>query len=88
MDFSKLKKGDKVRVSGGPYYLAKCGKKIKMGERGVGVFIELHPDGKGILVLFEGNASPSYVYVGPCIVSDITGTILRPHKVSKKRPRR
>jgi len=84
---SKIKEGDRVRVSGGPYYLTKCGKKIKLGERGLGTFVGLHPDGKGALVLFDNERTSSYVYIGPEGVSSLTGTILRPHRISKKRRR-
>lgn len=77
--------GDKVRVSGGPYYLAKDGKKIKLGERGIGVFMGTHPDGNGVLIVFNGDKSSSYVYTGPTQVSPITGTTMTSHKISKKR---
>jgi hypothetical protein len=84
----RLKEGDKVRVSGGPYYLTKEGKKIKLGERGVGTFMGMHPDGNGALIAFNGDKSSSYVYVGPTHVSPITGTTMTSHKISKKRYRR
>lgn len=85
MKSSRFNEGDKVRVSGGPYYLTRCGKKIKLGESGLGVFKGLHPDGKGALIVFDGERASSYVYIGPTEVSPITGTHLRPHKISKKR---
>lgn len=83
---SNIKQGDKVRVSGGPYYLTKDGRKIKLGESGIGTFVEMHIDGKGALVSFDSK-SVSYVYVGPECVAPLTGTVLRPHKISKKRKR-
>jgi hypothetical protein len=84
-NINSLKKGDKVRVSGGPYYLTKDGKKIKLGERGIGVFMEAHPDGKGILITFNSDNSPRYVYTGPTHISPITGAFMTSHKISKKR---
>lgn len=80
-----IKEGDKVRVSGGPYYLTKDGKKIRLGERGNGIFTGFHPDGNGALVMFNGDKSSSYVYIGPSHVSPLTGTMMVPHKISKKR---
>lgn len=80
-----LKKGDKVKVSGGPYYLTRSGVKIKLGESGLGIFLEFHKDGKGAIVLFNGERTSTYVYVGEEITSSLTGTIMRPHKISKKR---
>jgi hypothetical protein len=81
----RLKEGDKVRVSGGPYYLTKDGKKISLGERGIGVFMGNHPDGNGVLIMFNGEKSSSYVYTGPDHVAPLTGTIMTSHKIRKKR---
>jgi hypothetical protein len=80
-----LNEGDRVRISGGPYYVTKDGKKISMGEKGEGVFTSATADGKGIYVRFPKYGSPRYVYIGPQGVSEETGTILRPHKVVKLR---
>ena len=82
---ARIKEGDRVRVSGGPYYLTKCGKKIKLGETGSGTFLGLHQDGKGAIVLFDNQRTSTYVYIGPQEVSSLTGTTLRPHKISKRR---
>lgn len=71
--------------SGGPYHLSQCGKKLKMGERGIGTFISATDDGKGVMIKF-GRLGPSrFVYIGPEYVSQITGIVMRPHKVVKLR---
>lgn len=82
-----LEKGDKIRVSGGPYYPSKSGKKISMGEHGVGEFISADEKGSVIYVKF-GNSSPKFVYIGPEGVSETTGTVLRPHKITKLRKKK
>ena len=80
-----LEIGDKVRVSAGPYYPSKDGTKIGMGESGVGIFTGFDPQGKGIYVQFERGTCSRYVYIGPEYVSEVTGTVLRPHKITKIR---
>jgi hypothetical protein len=79
-----LHEGDRVRVSGGPYFLAQSGNKISMGERGVGTFVGVEENGMAIFVQF-GHGAARRVYIGPETVSEVTGTILRPHKVVKMR---
>jgi hypothetical protein len=81
----KLEKGDKIRVSSGPYYVSSSGVKINLGEKGIGKFIEASEDGTAIYVSFSGDTAIKYVYIGPEKVSPLTGTILRPHKISKIR---
>ena len=81
-----LEVGDKVRISGGPYYLAKSGNKISMGEKGVGTFWSAQADGHAIYVKFGGVlGSIRFVYIGPEHMSQSTGTVMRPHKITKLR---
>ena len=80
-----LEKGDKVRVSGGPYYQSMAGNKISLGEKGVGTFVSAQEDGTAIHVVFNGENASKYVYIGPEKVASNTGTIMRPHKVIKAR---
>lgn len=75
--------GEKVKVKKGPYYKTSDGVKIKFGCSGVGVVESVLED--GLLIKFEGESSSRYVYTGPEKVSPLTGTILSPHKISKKR---
>lgn len=80
-----LNEGDKIRVTAGPYYVTKDGKKIGMGEHGVGTFVrEVDEKGAAIYVKF-GTGTARFVYIGPKYVSDVTGTIMRPHKIVKLR---
>lgn len=81
-----LEPGDKIRVSAGPYYLAKSGNKIGMGEKGRGIFVSAEEDGTAIYVKFGGGLSSArYVYIGPEHISEATGTVMRPHKITKLR---
>jgi len=83
-----LNEGDQIRVSGGPYYLTKDGRKISMGEHGVGTFVGADPKGDAIYVQFTKYSTTRYVYIGPEGVSETTGTILRPHKIVKVRKKK
>lgn len=83
-----LEKGDKIRVSGGPYYPSKSGSKISMGEKGVGEFVGADEKGQAIYVKFGNNSVPRFVYIGPEGISEATGTILRPHKITKLREKK
>lgn len=78
-----LEPGDKIRVSAGPYFLSKSGKKIGMAEKGLGVFMSVDESGNAIYVRF-GHAT-RYVYIGPEHFSETTGTTMRPHKITKVR---
>lgn len=82
-----LEPGDKIKVSGGPYYLAKSGNKIGMGEKGVGTFVSAEENGEAIYVKFGRGiySTVRFVYIGPEHVSEATGTIMRPHKITKLR---
>ena len=81
----ELKEGDKIRVSGGPYYQSASGGKISLGQKGIGKFISASEDGSALYVVFQGDPSVRYVYIGPEKISPLTGTIMRPHKISKIR---
>lgn len=81
-----LNEGDKVRVSSGPYYLTQSGKKIGMGEKGVGKFMGVVDEkGDAIYVQFGNGGATRYVYIGPEYISEVTGTTMRPHKIVKLR---
>ena len=82
-----LNEGDKVRVSGGPYYVTKDGKKISMGDHGLGTFVGVADEkGTAIYVKFgTGYSAARFIYIGPEYVSDVTGTIMKPHKIVKLR---
>ena len=78
-----LNEGDKVRVSQGPYFPSKSGKKIGMGHHGLGVFVGV-VDENAIYVKF-GHESPRYIWIGKEHISETTGTVMRPHKIVKVR---
>lgn len=83
-----LEKGDRIRVSEGPYYLSNSGARIKLGEKGTGVFTGSSSDGTSISVTFDRDQTSKYVYIGPEKVSPTTGTIMRPHKITKIRKKK
>ena len=84
---SKLVKGDRFRVAGGPVYVATTGQKIPMYERGVFLFdryCEQGPakwieafgsDGSGRVVLWVGRATRS---------KSVPGMVRRPYRVTRK----
>lgn len=81
-----LEEGDKVRVSGGPYYLSQSGRKIGMGESGTGIFASAEENGEAIYVRFDRKSSTArFVYIGPERFSESTGVTLRPHRIVKLR---
>lgn len=82
-----LNEGDRIRVSNGPYYLCKSGKKINMGHKGVGTFVGVDSSGDSLLVKFR-NESAQSVYIGKEYVSELTGTIYQPHKIVKLRKKK
>ena len=77
-----LQPGDEVRVSQGPYYVCKSGKKINMGVSGKGSYIRAHSE-EHIYIKFSQRTE--LIYIGPEYVSELTGTIMRPHKITKLR---
>ena len=81
-----LEEGDRIRVSGGPYYLSQSGRKIGMGESGIGTFFKAAENGEAIYVKFDRKSSSAcFVYIGPERFSEATGVTLKPHKVVKLR---
>lgn len=80
-----LCEGDKVKVSGGPYYRSDSGNKISMGQKGIGIFKYADEKGEGIFVQFDLLSSPRYVYMGEDKVSEKTGIVFKAHKISKIR---
>lgn len=79
-----LNPGDDVRVTQGPYYVCKDGKKINMGHTGKGVYLRSH-DEENILVRFPSQSRSEIIYIGPEYISDLTGMVMRPHKIAKVR---
>lgn len=82
-----FRKGDKMRVSSGPYYPSKDGKKVSMGE--CGVYIFSHVDEQGhVWATSIKRKTLCLIYVGEEYVSDRTGTVMRPHKLRKIRKKK
>lgn len=81
-----FREGDKMRVSGGPYFPSSKGKNISMGEKGV--FIFSHADDQGNIWAKDKNGHLRLIYMGEEHVSDLTGTVKRPHKLVKIRKKK
>lgn len=81
-----LREGDKIRVSSGPYYLTQSGEKIRMGESGVGYFVDADEDGRILYIRFGNgiNSLIRVVYIGEKYTSEM-GTVMKPHKITKMR---
>lgn len=75
-----------MRVSGGPYFPSSNGKKINMGEKGV--FIFSHVDDQGHIWAKDKTGHLRLIYMGEEHVSDLTGTVKRPHKLVKIRKKK
>ena len=77
-----FREGDKMRVSGGPYYQTKEGQKIKMGVSGMYFFSHVDEQGN---VWVQDKGGQQLVYMGEPYISDKTGTHMEPHKLRKVR---
>lgn len=80
-----LNEGDKIRVSGGPYFMSKSGNKVCMGEKGVGVFTGVVDEKENAIFVKFNTGIPKYVYIGPEYISETTGTVMKAHKIVKAR---
>lgn len=78
-----LREGDKIRISEGPYYPTKDGRKIKMGLSGLHYFS--HLDDQGNVWVRNSQGTLAMVYMGKEHLSEMTGTYMRPHKIKKIR---
>ena len=81
-----FREGDKMRVSGGPYYPTKDGRKIKMGLSGLHTFS--HVDEQGFVWVKGKEGSLKMMYMGPPHLSEVTGTYMTPHKLRKVRKKK
>jgi hypothetical protein len=79
-----LEAGDQVRVSGGPFYITEAGKKISMGEKGIGRFEKSADNGEALWIRFP-SCGARFVYIGPEKVSKATGIIYKAHSIVKLR---
>ena len=79
-----LQPGDKIRVTQGPYFVCNSGKVVNLGHRGKGIY--LRAEKNNIWVKFSDRSD--LIYIGPEYVSEATGSIMRPHKISKIREKK
>ena len=80
-DWKSLKKGDKIKVSGGPYYLHE-GELIPMGYRGK--FIVEAVDSKGIQAFgIDKTCGFAHIYMGEDYQNADTGIWKTKHKLLK-----
>lgn len=82
-----FRKGDKMRVSSGPYFPAKNGTKICMGEKGVYIFSHIDDQGN-VWATSVKRRVMCLIYVGEEKISESTGTVMRPHKLRKVRKKK
>ncbi len=85
-----LRAGDKIRVSGGPYYEAHDAAgnvvKTKMAERGVMIFLGYCESGTSRWIEAHGTAGFAALHIGPEeISSEIPGLVRRPYRITKVR---
>jgi ribosomal protein L40E len=80
-DWSELKSGDMIKVSGGPVWIGADGNEIPMGYSGVYAVQSL--DSNGILACGADRTSGfCHIWMGGEILSDM-GILKRPHRVFK-----
>ena len=77
-----FREGDKMRVSGGPYYETKDGKRIKMGVSGICIFSHVDEQGN---IWVSGKGGKRILYMGKPHLSETTGTHMVPHVLRKVR---
>ena len=86
-----LERGDKFRVSGGPYYRLAGGEKIPMAARGVFTLVAVARDRSRVYLLGYGAGGYSLLHVSGRRRSSISGLVCRPYRVrraaGKKNPR-
>lgn len=78
-----FREGDKMRISGGPYYPSSNGTNINMGEKGIHFFS--HVDEQGNIWARNRGGALRLIYMGEERVSEITGTHFCSHKLVKIR---
>jgi len=85
-----LRPGDRVRVSGGPYWEQPSPDggvtKVRMGERGIMVFEEYCRLGKSQWVVARGESGYAALHVGPEErSSEVPGLVRRPYRLRRVR---
>ena len=87
-----LAPGDRIRVSGGPYYRLPSGEKIPLAARGVFVLLAVDAGRRGrVQLLAYGSGGFAVLHVAGRRRSRIEGLVCRPYRVrragSQKNPR-
>lgn len=84
-DWRSLEKGDKIKVTNGPYFL-KDGDLIPMGYKGK--FVVENIDDKGILAWgIDKSGGIAHIYMGPEYLNKETGVTKVAHKILKLKRR-
>jgi hypothetical protein len=83
-----FREGDKMRISGGPYYQGVSGKKYHMGVKGLYTFSHVDEDGHVWARSCAQGGNLRMVYMGEEKTSEETGTHFRPHKLVKVRKKK
>lgn len=79
-----LRRGDRLRISGGPIYTTADGVNLRIGERGRYRFIRAET-ADYILCRPERETAAVLVYVGQVRPGTVDGVTLKPHRVRKVR---
>lgn len=84
-----LTRGDRIKLSLGPYYQCKSGRKVPVGPRGSVLFLGSVSDPAGSEVIYvqkEGHAETVTLKYGDG-VGTASGVVHRPYKITKERLR-
>lgn len=85
-DWKSLVKGDKIKITNGPYFLTKDNELIPMGYRGK--FVVEKIDDKGILAWgLDKSGGIAHIYMGPETKNKETNVIKVAHKILKLKRR-
>jgi hypothetical protein len=76
--------GDRIRVSGGPYYLLSSGERVSMAARGTFKLVAIEETARGRVTLHaEGPGGHAVLHVAGRRRSRISGLVARPYKIRR-----
>lgn len=78
--------GDRIRVSGGPYYLLASGQRVSMAARGTFLLVSIEQSARGRVTLHaEGPGGHAVLHIAGRRRSRIPGLVARPYKIRRVR---
>jgi len=75
--------GDRIRVSGGPYYRLASGERVSMAARGVFVLVAVEQRRGRVTLLAYGRDGYAVLHVAGRRRSGVPGLVARPYRVRR-----